>query len=182
LSAAFEREAWITDDSPAKRSAGESKPIARYGKESKMRATVALLFALTSLPLTPSQNATIKKLEGRLMAPCCYTQTILDHDSQEAAEMREEVTAMVAAGKSEAEIVTYYRTKYGETILVVPDGVSGHLLTFTPPLLFLAACGLLFLFVRRSVRDRKFMAAPEALVEESSRLLAIIREETGELL
>jgi hypothetical protein len=36
------------------------------------------------------------------------------------------------------EIITYYRKKYGETILVVPDGLQGHLLTilivFAPPL------------------------------------------------
>ena len=86
--------------------------------------------AQPTLPsLTPDQLARIRKIEGRLMAPCCYTQTIRDHDSQVAVDMRNEVTAFVASGKSEQDIITYYRTKYGETILVVPDGMSGGLLT-----------------------------------------------------
>ena len=64
-----------------------------------MLTKLALLIALGAVPFTPGQEAKIKKIEGRLMAPCCYTQTILDHNSQVAADMRDEVAAMVAAGK-----------------------------------------------------------------------------------
>jgi len=85
------------------------------------------------------------------MAPCCYTQTIRDHDSQVAEEMREEVKAMVLSGKSEQEIITYYRTKYGETILVAPDGLSGRLLTSTPILIFFASVCLVLFLIRRSI-------------------------------
>ena len=137
-----------------------------------MRTKIALVFAIAAAlfllrvgpqtahaqtnaaPVTPQQDAKIKKLQGRIMAPCCYTQTIRDHESQVAETMREEVTGMVLSGKSEQEIVNYYRTKYGETILVVPDGISGRLLTFTPVMIFLASAGLLVLFVRRSTGDR----------------------------
>ncbi len=113
-------------------------------------ATPAVCAQSAPAPLTRDQSATIRKIEGRLMAPCCYTQTIRDHDSQVAEEMREEVTAMVVSGKSEQEIITYYRAKYGETILVVPDGMSGGLLTFTPVMFFVASTGLLLFFIRRS--------------------------------
>jgi len=137
-----------------------------------MRLTIALFLAVAAAPLllgvgsqdacaqavaapiTPQQDAKIKKLESRIMAPCCYTQTIRDHDSQVAEEMCEEVTAMVVSGKSEQQIITYYRTKYGETILVVPDGISGGLLTFTPVMIFLTSAGLLIFFVRRSIHGR----------------------------
>ena len=137
-----------------------------------MRTTIALFLAISAAPLllgiapqavcaqtaaaptTSQQGKKIKEIEGRIMAPCCYTQTIRDHESQVAEEMREEVTTMVASGKSEQEIITYYRTKYGETILVVPDGISGGLLTFTPVMIFLTSAGLLIFFVRRSIHGR----------------------------
>jgi cytochrome c-type biogenesis protein CcmH len=86
------------------------------------------------------------------MAPCCYTQTIRDHDSQVAVDMRNEVTAFVASGKSEQEIITYYRTKYGETILVVPDGNTVRIAYGIPVAASLAAVGLLFFAIRRSVK------------------------------
>jgi uncharacterized iron-regulated membrane protein/cytochrome c-type biogenesis protein CcmH/NrfF len=133
--------------------------------------------------LTSAQVARIRKIEGRLMAPCCYTQTILDHDSQVAVEMRNEVTALVASGKSEEEIITYYRTKYGETILVVPDGWSGKFLTATPLLLFIASTGLLVLFIRKAVGTNGRLIAQNAPPLASARddLKQRIRDELGDL-
>jgi len=135
-------------------------------------------------PLTHAQKALIRKIEGRVMAPCCYTQTILDHDSQVAVDMRDEVTALVASGKSEEEIITYYRTKYGETILVVPDGVQGHLLTFLPMTGFLVATGVLCLFIRRSVKAASIPIAQIASNETDTEKTALqqrIRAEVGDV-
>jgi len=135
-------------------------------------------------PLTHAQEVLIRKIEGRLMAPCCYTQTIRDHDSQVAVDMRNEVTAFVASGKSEEVIVTYYRTKYGETILVVPDGITGRIAYGIPVVVFLASLGLLLLMIRRSVRARKRTATP-ALPNrpdnEKRAFLDRIRADIGEI-
>lgn len=175
--------------------------LASRRKGKNMRAPITLLLAMAFVSfllgisssavraqadpahITPALEARIKRLENRLMAPCCYTQTIREHQSQEAEEMREEVTAMVFAGKSEQEIISYYRSKYGETILVVPDGMSGRLLTFTPILIFVASTGLLFVYFRRSARPRPAATDP-AQPEESSlefqRFRETIRAESGE--
>ena len=146
-----------------------------------MHLSIALLLALTTAPLSPTQNATIRKIEGRIMAPCCYTQTILEHQSQVAEDMREEVTAMVASGKNEPEIIEYYRTKYGETILVVPDGWSGRLLTFTPVLIFFASAGLVLFLIRRSIPARVTVEATQVghYVVEAPRFRDTIRRETS---
>ena len=147
-------------------------------------ATPAVCAQSAPAPLTRDQSATIRKIEGRLMAPCCYTQTIRDHDSQVAEEMREEVTAMVVSGKSEQEIITYYRAKYGETILVVPDGMSGGLLTFTPVMIFVASTGLLLFFIRRSTSARD-VTVPQLLPNtpeaERLKIQERIRAEIGEV-
>jgi cytochrome c-type biogenesis protein CcmH len=134
-------------------------------------------------PLSREKTALIRKIEGRLMAPCCYTQTIRDHDSQVAEQMREEVTSMVASGKSEQEIITYYRAKYGETILVVPDGATGGLLTYTPVTIFLASVGLLLFFIKKTAGNRDTAnSQPEPETNETERLAfqEKIRTEIGE--
>jgi cytochrome c-type biogenesis protein CcmH len=153
----------------------------------------ALLFshAVTGLraqsalpPLTQAQKALVRRIEGRVMAPCCYTQTIRDHDSQVAVDMRNEVTALVASGKSEQEIITYYRTKYGETILVVPDGLQGQLLTFLPMIGFLLATGGLCLFIRRSIKATSIRVAQIASNGTDSERTALqqrIRAEVGDV-
>ena len=135
-------------------------------------------------PLSHDKIALIRKIEGRIMAPCCYTQTIRDHDSEVAEEMREEVTSMVASGKSEQDIITYYRTKYGETILVVPDGATGGLLTYTPVTIFLVSVGLLFLFIKRTAGARdaaNLQLVPERTEAESLAFREKIRSEIGEV-
>jgi hypothetical protein len=43
--------------------------------------------------LSHGEIALIRKIEDRIMAPCCYTQTIRDDDSQVAEGMREEGTS-----------------------------------------------------------------------------------------
>lgn len=166
----------------------------RVAVRTKLPAAVALLllgFAPSAIhaqsgsaQLSNDQMAKIRKIEGRIMAPCCYTQTIRDHDSQVAEQMREEVTSMVASGKSEQEIITYYRTKYGETILVVPDGATGGLLTYTPVTIFLVSVGLLLFFIKRtaSTRDAAIsQLAPERTEAERLALQKKIRTEIGEV-
>jgi cytochrome c-type biogenesis protein CcmH/NrfF len=165
----------------------------RKASRGKLPAVVALvLLGLAAIPgrtqiapapITHEQDALIRKIEGRLMAPCCYTQTIRDHDSQVAVDMRNEVTAFVASGKSEQEIITYYRTKYGETILVVPDGLQGHLLTIPPLAAFFVSASLLLLFIRKSVTSsNKAIAsfAPVGVAVERPDLRQRIREQLGD--
>jgi cytochrome c-type biogenesis protein CcmH len=148
-----------------------------------MYATIALLLAVSAGSITPQQDVKIKKLEDKLMAPCCYSQTIREHMSQEAEQMREEVTAMVVSGKSDKEILSYYKTKYGETILVVPDGTAGTLTYGIPITVFLASLGLVLFVLRKSVHARRpamAQAPPAALDEETLRIRRQIRAEIGE--
>lgn len=169
------------------------KRKARKASRSKLPAVLALaLLGLAAIPgrtqtapapITHEQEALIRKIEGRLMAPCCYTQTILDHDSQVAVDMRNEVTAFVASGESEQEIITYYKNKYGETILVVPDGIQGHILTILPFVAFFLAMGLLLLYIQKSARASGRLIAQitsSGSIAEISDLRQRIRDELSE--
>jgi cytochrome c-type biogenesis protein CcmH/NrfF len=97
-----------------------------------MKLSIATLLFIGMLSPTPDQDRRIKKLEDSLMAPCCYSQTIRDHMSMEAAQMRDEVSNMALSGKSDKDILNYYVREYGQTILVVPNGVAGVIAVAIP--------------------------------------------------
>jgi cytochrome c-type biogenesis protein CcmH len=144
---------------------------------------IATLLMAGVLAPTPEQAKTITKLEDRLMAPCCYSQTIRVHMSTEAAQMRDEVTSMVLAGKSETEIVNYYRAKYGETILVVPDGMAGRFVYGTPICVFVLASGLLVVGIVKVTRSFSFPRLERSAIAANAvneGLIARIREDLRE--
>ena len=128
---------------------------------------IATLVIASALAPTPDQTKTIANLEDRLMAPCCYSQTIRVHMSAEAEQMREEVTGMVLAGKSEQDIIKYYKAKYGETILVVPDGKTGQIAYGVPIIVALSAFGLLTFGIDQTLRKRTAKVRATQIIDSS---------------
>jgi cytochrome c-type biogenesis protein CcmH/NrfF len=114
-----------------------------------MHIGTLLLLLASAATLTQKQTATVKKVEASLMAPCCYSQTIDQHMSDAAEQMRFEVADMVASGSSEQEILDHYKAIYGERILAVPDGVIGQLAFAIPMVVFAGSCAFLALVLRR---------------------------------
>lgn len=147
---------------------------------------MALVLVLTNpLSLTTLQAEEIHKVEARLLAPCCYTQSIAEHGSDIAVQMRREVTEMVAEGKTEEEIVNYYRDQYGDRILIVPDGLTGRILFSLPVATLVVASLALFTWLRRMLHSGKRARGvgadpPRHRVDEA--LLKKIARETGESL
>lgn len=104
---------------------------------------------LLQVALTSQQAAEARRVEGNLLAPCCYAQPVSQHMSDVAEQMREEITAMVIAGQDENEIVSHYKAIYGERILVVPGGKTGTTLFVLPAALcLLSVFPIVFLFRR----------------------------------
>ncbi|HEY0464726.1 MAG TPA: cytochrome c-type biogenesis protein CcmH [Polyangiaceae bacterium] len=66
----------------------------------------------------PGANA----IEGRLMAPCCWTQTIDIHDSPIALSMRHEIRRRLRNGESPEVIQASFVDRYGSKIMAVQDG------------------------------------------------------------
>jgi cytochrome c-type biogenesis protein CcmH len=72
------------------------------------------------------------KLQGELLAPCCYRQTLDHHMSDAATAMKAQIREMVANGKTEREIVELYKSRYGPRILAEPEGATWWIGTLTP--------------------------------------------------
>ena len=58
-------------------------------------------------------------IEGRLMAPCCWTQTIDIHDSEISLSMRHEIRRRLRNGESADVIQASFVARYGPKILAV---------------------------------------------------------------
>ncbi len=61
-------------------------------------------------------------LEGKLLAPCCWTQTIDIHGSEAALELRREIRRRLLAGESSDAIEASIVQRFGPRILAVPPG------------------------------------------------------------
>ena len=148
-----------------------------------MFEVILVLTLVNPVSLSTAQTAQIKKVEKRLLAPCCYTQSIAEHGSDIAVQMRREVTEMVAAGKSESEIVEHYRNIYGDRILIVPDGLTGRILFGLPVAMAVLACLVLFVCFRKmllSGRRRRIADVSQSRPVVSDALKEKIERELGD--
>jgi cytochrome c-type biogenesis protein CcmH len=62
-----------------------------------------------------------KRLEGRIIAPCCWNQTIDIHGSEPSYELRREIRRRLKAGEASDAIEASLIQRYGQKILAVQD-------------------------------------------------------------
>lgn len=86
-------------------------------------ARVAILALAPQVALAQSDRATGElAVESRLVAPCCWTQTLDVHDSPLAVELRREIAARLRAGERPDAIEDDLAGRYGARIRAVPRG------------------------------------------------------------
>jgi cytochrome c-type biogenesis protein CcmH len=61
------------------------------------------------------------RLEGRIMAPCCWQGTIDSHGSPISNELRIEIRKRLKAGESPDAIEASFVQRYGPKVIAVPD-------------------------------------------------------------
>lgn len=89
----------------------------------------------------PALQARYNKLIHELRCVQCRSQSIADSNVGLAADLRREVRELIAAGKSDAEILTYMTDRYGEYILYKPPLNSTTWLLWAAPVLLLVIGG-----------------------------------------
>lgn len=115
---------------------------------------LAVLLLAAPAALTPHQQAEVQRVEESLLAPCCYSQSVAQHMSPVAEQMRQEIAEMVGSGKSEAAILDHYKAMYGERILIVPGGGTGRVLYVLPALGVALGAAMLILFLRNALNPK----------------------------
>ena len=117
---------------------------------------------------TEAENeAAVRDISAKLRCPVCQSENILDSQSGTAREMVAIVREQLSRGRSEAEIVAYFRERYGDYVMLSPPASGfGTLIWATPLLLLLLGGGTYGLLLRRNTRARTPEKAERAPLTE----------------
>lgn len=98
----------------------------------------------------PAMHARYRKLTRELRCLQCQNETIADSNATLAVDLRRELRAMVAAGKSDEEIQRFMTDRYGDFVLYQPPfAPRTFILWVAPGLLLVGAMIAVFVIVRR---------------------------------
>ena len=102
---------------------------------------------------TEQRRARVERLEGSLLAPCCYMEPVSHHQSEVAIQMRLEIRSWVDEGKTDQEIVDTYKKRYGARVLIEPQGETWWWVNGVPCVFAgLGTAGLVWLLLRWKAR------------------------------
>ncbi len=158
---------------------GQCRRVLGRGKLSAMRRPLGFLVVLAATSMAPGIHADpahapstaasapvghvpgAAALEGRIIAPCCWNQTIDIHGSEVSNALRREIRTRLAAGEPAEAIERSLVERYGERVIAVPRGSrlgsTGVLLAMS---MGIAGVGALLLLRRWRDRSHGASAAP----------------------
>ncbi|MPZ66016.1 MAG: cytochrome c-type biogenesis protein CcmH [Pseudonocardiaceae bacterium] len=86
-------------------------------------AAIVALLAVTAVGLLLGDRAPVDRayeLQQQLRCPVCTSVSIAESQSDTAVAMRRAVDEQIAAGRSNTEIIDYFRARYGDWVLLDP--------------------------------------------------------------
>jgi cytochrome c-type biogenesis protein CcmH len=125
----------------------------------------------------PALEARARVLSQELRCLVCQNQSIDDSNADLAHDLRVLVRERLAAGDSDAQVLAYLTSRYGDYVLLRPPvKPATWLLWFGPPLLLVA--GLLALLLSWRRRRVVALAQPAPLdADEQARLARLLNED-----
>jgi cytochrome c-type biogenesis protein CcmH len=108
-------------------------------------------FAIDKAPAfaDPVQQARYEKLSRELRCLVCRSETIADSNAQLATDLRRQLRELMAAGKSDQEIMKYMTDRYGDYVLYKPPVTPRTWLLWAAPALLVIGGGIVAAFVIR---------------------------------
>jgi cytochrome c-type biogenesis protein CcmH len=115
---------------------------------------MSALFAQTPTPAMPPAppelEARLKKLETELRCLVCQNQTLAESPAGLAGDLRREIRLLADSGKSNEEIKTFLKVRYGDFVLYKPVLESKtYVLWFAPFVMLIGGAVLVFLVARK---------------------------------
>ncbi|MER2632935.1 MAG: cytochrome c-type biogenesis protein [Rhizobiaceae bacterium] len=122
----------------------------------------------------PALEARARALSANLRCMVCQNQSIDDSDSELAHDLRVLVRERLTAGDSDAQVVDYIVSRYGEFVLLKPRFSLRNAALWGTPAVILLVGGLYLVFAR----GRRHAAAALS-AEERAALDRILERRTG---
>ena len=129
---------------------------------------VALFVGVTDDRSPASAADRAHALKTSIQCPVCNGQNVLESNAPIATQIRTQIDDLVAQGRSDAEIRSFFADQYGEFVLLNPSGDGLTALVWILPVaaLLVAAGGLALTFTRwRQRRAPTVTAEDRRLVE-----------------
>lgn len=127
-----------------------------------IRASIAAALLACTVYATDLSRA--RRIQEKILAPCCYSETVAHHRSDVALEIKREIEKLVDENKTDGEIIAVFTARYGQRILTEPEGRSGLLLRLVPVGAIAVGVLLTALLIRRMrQRPAPAGAAPGAV-------------------
>ncbi|MPZ43302.1 MAG: cytochrome c-type biogenesis protein CcmH [Betaproteobacteria bacterium] len=120
----------------------------------------------------PQLEAQVQRVASELRCLVCQNQTIADSNAELAQDLRGQVRAMFASGKSEAEVRDFMVARYGDFILYRPPFKATTLLLWIGPFVLLLA-GIWGLR-RIAINRRRIVGEASLSPDEQARLRRIM--------
>ncbi|MDZ5460957.1 cytochrome c-type biogenesis protein [Azohydromonas lata] len=131
----------------------------RRGKASVLLRVACLLACLSMAlagaapTLQPQQEARAHHLAQSLRCPVCQNQTVAESNAPLAQDLREQIQAQVAAGRSDEEVRAFMVSRYGDFVLYEPRATAQTWLLWLGPFMLLGGGALVLgARVRRAAR------------------------------
>lgn len=103
---------------------------------------------------TPAQEHRYQELMKELRCLVCQNQSLAESNAGLAGDLRKLTHEMVLANKSDAEIVEFLVSRYGDFVLYRPPvNESTYLLWYGPAIMFVLALVVVTVIVRRRARN-----------------------------
>lgn len=165
-------------------------PVKRAHKvQSALVISVAVLlvaFGFSGTAMADESKARLQyskellEIGDELRCPTCQGVSILESETPQSTAMRREIERQVAEGKSKAEIISFFRDRYGEWILRQPDSGS----TFGKTIWVIPIAGLVLgpVFLIGAIRSsrRREVAEREVMEKALREFISARRIEGGQ--
>jgi len=133
----------------------------------RMRRIVVVVFLMAGVvdhAHADDVEAKAHQLEQRLVAPCCWTQTLDVHESELVTQLRQEIRTRLRAGERPPSIEDAMAQRFGERVRAMPRGKS-PMLVFAQGTSVLLALGLGLMIALAVSWRRRALQRGEVLVQ-----------------
>jgi len=141
----------------------------KYTGITTLALTVLFLFSAAAFATEKSLDDRVNEIAYLLMCPVCQGQSVAESNSNLANDMRQIIRKQLEEGKTNQEVIDYFVSSYGDSILASPPkkGINWLLWVMPGVAVVLGAVGIA-LFLHKSKRtEDEVEFIPTAPGEES---------------
>lgn len=158
--------------------------LARLGPQIRLKKALlfvpflALLLVLSCASEIASLEERAQSIDKQLMCPVCPAETIDQSRAEIAIQMRALVRQKLQAGEDKQQILDFFVTRYGKSVLAEPPSEGFNLLVWlVPPIALAGGLALAWIAARQLGQGRALRPFDEARLQELEPYLAEVDEE-----